>query len=269
MRPTRVAEAGTARVPATAIRASRLGVVLGGRWVLRDVGFAVGGGRVTGLLGPSGCGKTTLMRCVVGVQELAAGRVEVLGARAGSAALRRQVGYTTQSAAVYGDLTVRANVRYFAALHGLTGRAADRAVAEVGLTPLLDRRVGTLSGGQRARASLVCALVARPRVLVLDEPTAVGLVRTAPKSWSSARPVAGVTVEPTRCCIHMVDGDDPELSPREVQRPSGPCPHRVSVWRPEAAWVAAPLVIRAGRPPGGPGGPGRPARLPWPHGPPR
>lgn len=157
-----------------AIRATRLGVVLGGRWVLRDLGFAVPAGRVTGVLGPSGCGKTTVMRCIVGVQELAAGRVEVLGAPVGTARLRREVGYTTQSAAVYGDLTIRANTRYFAALHGLGPRAADHAVAEVGLSGALGRRVDTLSGGQRARASLACALVGRPRVLVLDEPT-VGL----------------------------------------------------------------------------------------------
>jgi ABC-2 type transport system ATP-binding protein len=157
-----------------AVRVSGLGVVLGGRWVLRDLGFAVPAGRVTGLLGPSGCGKTTVMRCLVGVQEMAAGRVEVLGAPAGTPRLRRQVGYTTQSAAVYRDLTVRANARYFAALHGLGAGSADRALAEVGLTSLRDRRVDTLSGGQRARASLACALVARPRALVLDEPT-VGL----------------------------------------------------------------------------------------------
>ncbi|HEY2190969.1 MAG TPA: ABC transporter ATP-binding protein [Actinomycetospora sp.] len=160
--------------PAVAIRATRLGVVLGGRWVLQDLGFTVPAGRVTGLLGPSDGGKTTVMRCIVGVQELAAGDVEVLGAPAGTPRLRRQVGYTTQSAAVYGDLTVRANARYFAALYGLGAPAADRAVGEVGLTAFRDRRVDTLSGGQRARASLACALVARPRVLVLDEPT-VGL----------------------------------------------------------------------------------------------
>lgn len=158
----------------TAIEARQLVVVLGGRRILRGLTFTVPAGQVTGLLGPSGCGKTTLMRCVVGVQRISSGAVTVLGMPAGSAELRHRVGYVTQAASVYTDLSARENVRYFAAIHGAPPSAADRALADVALAALAERRVGTLSGGERARVSLACALLSSPDLLVLDEPT-VGL----------------------------------------------------------------------------------------------
>ncbi len=95
----------------------------------------------------------------------------MLGRPAGSADLRRRVGYLTQAPSVYADLTVRENARYFAALQGRGRAEADRAVADVGLADAADQLVGTLSGGQRSRASLACALVGEPELLVLDEPT--------------------------------------------------------------------------------------------------
>jgi ABC-2 type transport system ATP-binding protein len=139
--------------------------------VLHGLSFTARPGRVTGLLGPSGSGKTTLMRALVGTQTVRSGEVRVLGRPAGAAELRRRVGYVTQAPSVYGDLTVAQNARYFAALYGLGGAAARRAVADVDLTGYADRQVVSLSGGQRARASLACALVAAPDLLVLDEPT--------------------------------------------------------------------------------------------------
>jgi len=158
----------------TAIDVRDLVVRRGGRPVLHGLTASVPAGSVTGLLGPSGSGKTTLMRAVVGVQRVAAGTVTVLGLPAGSAALRHRLGYVTQAPSVYADLTVRENVRYFAALRGATVTDADRAVADVGLHTAAGQLVGTLSGGQRSRVSLACALVGRPELLVLDEPT-VGL----------------------------------------------------------------------------------------------
>ncbi|MFV2101116.1 ABC transporter ATP-binding protein [Micromonospora sp. LOL_024] len=143
----------------------------GGRRVLAGIDAAVPRGSVTGLLGPSGSGKTTLMRAVVGVQVITSGTVTVLGVPAGSGQLRHQVGYLTQAPSVYADLTVRENARYFAALHGRGRAAADRAVADVGLAAATNQLVGTLSGGQRSRASLACALVGEPELIVLDEPT--------------------------------------------------------------------------------------------------
>lgn len=103
-----------------AIEARDLAVAFDGRRVLDGLTFTVPNGQVTGLLGPSGCGKTTLMRCVVGVQQISAGQVLVLGLPAGTAVLRRRVGYVTQGASVYTDLSARDNVRYFAALQGVT-----------------------------------------------------------------------------------------------------------------------------------------------------
>jgi ABC-2 type transport system ATP-binding protein len=146
----------------------------GGRRVLDDVSCTVAPELVTGLLGPSGSGKTTLMRAIVGTQRLRAGRVLVLGLPAGTPELRRRVGYTTQAPSVYGDLTVAANVRYFAALYSVSAQAALNAIAAVGLRAHADQLADTLSGGEIARLSLACALVASPDVLILDEPT-VGL----------------------------------------------------------------------------------------------
>ncbi|MGZ8691129.1 MAG: ABC transporter ATP-binding protein [Gaiellaceae bacterium] len=157
-----------------AIVVDRLSVVRGGRVALDGVSVAVGRGVVTGLLGPSGSGKSTLMRAVVGVQRVESGEVTVLGEPAGSPALRRRVAYTTQAPSVYGDLTVRENLRYFARILGAGGDRVERAIETVGLGEDADRVVNALSGGQSARASLASALLGEPQVLVLDEPT-VGL----------------------------------------------------------------------------------------------
>ena len=157
-----------------AVTVTDLVVDRGRRRVLPGLSFAVPAGQVTGLLGPSGSGKTTLMRALVGVQQVRSGRVTVLGEPAGSPSLRGRVGYVTQAPSVYDDLTVRENARYFASLYGMSAREADAALADVGLTAAAGQLVGDLSGGQRGRASLACALVGGPEVLVLDEPT-VGL----------------------------------------------------------------------------------------------
>jgi ABC-2 type transport system ATP-binding protein len=146
----------------------------GGRPVLHGLSSAVAPGQVTGLLGPSGSGKTTLIRAIVGVQKVRSGEVTVLGEPAGAATLRARVGYVTQAPSVYEDLTVRENVRYFASLYGMSAREADAALADVGLRDAAGQLVRDLSGGQQGRASLACALVSAPEVLLLDEPT-VGL----------------------------------------------------------------------------------------------
>ncbi|WBB94936.1 MULTISPECIES: ABC transporter ATP-binding protein [unclassified Solwaraspora] len=143
----------------------------GRRRVLHGVSCTVSSGSVTGLLGPSGSGKSTLMRAVVGVQTVRSGQVRVFGRPAGAPQLRRTVGYLTQAPSVYADLTVRENARYFAALYGLPAADADQAVADVGLAAAAGQLVADLSGGQRSRASLACALVGRPELVVLDEPT--------------------------------------------------------------------------------------------------
>ncbi|MGV0156598.1 ABC transporter ATP-binding protein [Rhodococcus sp. GB-02] len=158
--------------PAIDVRGLR--VIRGNHEVLHSLDLQVSAGSITGLLGPSGCGKTTLMRAIVGTQIVESGEVRVLGDLAGSVALRRRVGYVTQSPSVYGDLTVTRNVQYFGALYGKSGADVAAAVDAVGLSRYADQTAADLSGGQRGRVSLACALVASPDVLILDEPT-VGL----------------------------------------------------------------------------------------------
>jgi ABC-2 type transport system ATP-binding protein len=162
----------TAREPAIDI--DHLRVIRGKRPALHDFSVRVARGSITGLLGPSGCGKTTLIRCIVGTQLIASGTVRVLGLPAGSASLRHRIGYLPQDPTIYDDLRIIDNVRYFAALYGFDAGAADSAIERVGLTDHSTAYCGNLSGGQRTRVSLACALVCRPELLVLDEPT-VGL----------------------------------------------------------------------------------------------
>jgi ABC-2 type transport system ATP-binding protein len=151
-----------------------LRVARGGTDVLHDLTFSVEPGEVTGLLGPSGCGKTTLMRAIVGVQRISAGRVTVFGEPAGAAALRARIGYVTQAPSVYDDLTVEENLVFFAAVLGVSRDRVDECVRVVALEPERDRVVRALSGGQRSRVSLAVALLGEPALIVLDEPT-VGL----------------------------------------------------------------------------------------------
>lgn len=157
-----------------AVDIEQLTIHRGGREVLHEVDLTIPRGAITGLLGPSGCGKTTLIRAIVGTQVVRSGTVTVLGAPAGSTALRSKVGYVTQSPSVYLDLTVRENVQYFGAMYGRRAPAVNAAIDSVGLTNWASSRAGQLSGGQLGRVSLASALVAEPELLVLDEPT-VGL----------------------------------------------------------------------------------------------
>jgi ABC-2 type transport system ATP-binding protein len=156
------------------VQIEHLHVVRGGRTVLPDLSCTIQAGQVTGLLGPSGGGKSTLIRAIVGVQKVQGGRLDVLGRPAGSATLRRTVGYVTQAPSVYSDLTVTENLRFFARVLGASPDSITEAVERVDLADHAGSLVGRLSGGQRSRASLAVALLGEPELLVLDEPT-VGL----------------------------------------------------------------------------------------------
>jgi ABC-2 type transport system ATP-binding protein len=163
-----------ARSAAEAVVATGLSVVRGKREVLHALDFTIPTGEVVGLLGPSGCGKSTLMRALVGVQAGVSGSLTVFGQPAGSRPLRDRVGYVTQAASVYDDLTVSENLRFFAKVLGVGRDEVTRVIDAVDLGSHAGDVVGRLSGGQRSRVSLAVALLGHPDLLVLDEPT-VGL----------------------------------------------------------------------------------------------
>ncbi len=137
---------------------------------LNGVTLRVRQGEIYGLLGPNGAGKTTLIRLICGLLEAHAGTVTTLGRRMPNVGVLRHIGYMTQQAALYPSISVEENVRFFAAING----AEDGVKEALELVQLYDRRgsvVSTLSGGMRQRCSLACALVHRPELLLLDEPT--------------------------------------------------------------------------------------------------
>jgi len=221
-------------VTSPAIEIDRLTVVRGGRKALVDFSCRIQAGRVTGILGPSGAGKTTLIRSIVGVQQVTSGSVTVFGRPAGSAALRPRTGYVTQAVSIYTDLTVTQNVRYFGAVLGVPKGRVAQVIDEVGLTDAADQLVGTMSGGQRSRVSLACALVGDPDMLVLDEPT-VGLDPVLREElWTAfrRRAAAGTTVlvsshvmdEANRCdrlLLIRAGGLLADDTPADVKRAAG------------------------------------------------
>jgi len=137
---------------------------------LDDVSLEVRGGEVYGLLGPNGSGKTTLIRMLVGLVLPDSGSVTVLGTRMPEIGVLGRIGYMTQAAALYPDLSVLENVTFFAAINGATS-GVEEALRFVELWDRRDSPVVDLSGGMRQRASLACAIVHKPSLLLLDEPT--------------------------------------------------------------------------------------------------
>jgi ABC-2 type transport system ATP-binding protein len=180
-----------------AIRASGLAKAFGALRAVDGVTFDLAPGRIYGLLGPNGSGKTTLIRLLAGLTAPTAGWAEVLETRMPSRPTLSRIGYMTQADGVYTALTVAENLRFFGAVYGVDGdRPAADALAVVDLADRQGSIVGTLSGGQRRRLSLACALIHRPPVLFLDEPT-VGvdpLLRV--QFWSHFRALAdaGTTI---------------------------------------------------------------------------
>ena len=217
-----------------AVEVRGLRVQRGGKVVLPGVSLEIPGGSVTGLLGPSGCGKTTLLRAIVGVQRIESGEVLVLGDPAGTPLQRRRVAYVTQAPSVYLDLTVRENLRYFAQLLGADAARINVVAEAVGLTQHLATRVGSLSGGERSRASLAVALLGKPQLLVLDEPT-VGLDPVLRRElWQMFHRLAdeGATLlisshvmDEAERCEHLVFMREGQIiasaSPDEIRRQTG------------------------------------------------
>jgi ABC-2 type transport system ATP-binding protein len=156
---------------------------------LNGVSLRVRQGEIYGLLGPNGAGKTTLIRMVCGLLEAHAGKVTVLGHTMPNVGVLRHIGYMTQQAALYPSLSVEENGRFFAAINS----AEDGVKEALELVQLYDRRrsvVQTLSGGMRQRCSLACALVHRPELLLLDEPTVGVDPQLRVQFWESFRQMA-------------------------------------------------------------------------------
>ena len=145
---------------------------------VHDIDLRVPTGSIVGLIGPSGSGKTTTVRLLTGLLSPDDGTVEVLGMdpAAFDAATRSRIGYLPQQAAIYPALTVNENLDFFAAMHGLRGRRRrqrrELVLDFVELTEAASRRAHALSGGMQRRLGLAAALIHRPELLFLDEPTA-------------------------------------------------------------------------------------------------
>lgn len=159
---------------APAISARDLVKLFGKIRALDGFGLEVRTGEILGLIGPNGAGKSTFIRVVAGLVAPTSGAVRVLGSKPGRA-VARDVGYMTQAAALYEELSVRENLGFFGKVYGLSAREArqrgDQLLELLRLTQKVDRPVHELSGGQRQLANLACSMVHGPRLLLLDEPT--------------------------------------------------------------------------------------------------
>jgi ABC-2 type transport system ATP-binding protein len=167
---------------------------------LQSVTLSVGAGEIFGLLGPNGAGKTTLIRLLTGSTRPSAGQVNVLGLDPvrDSQSVRRQIGYMPQAPALYEDLSPRDNIRFFSRAHKLENleQRIDQLLDFSNLRSRERDPVYTFSGGMKQRVSLACALVHRPQVLMLDEPTAGVDPRLRAEFWNHFRELAraGVTL---------------------------------------------------------------------------
>ena len=159
-----------------AIDVAGLNKSFGGKRVVKDLALKVPRGQIFGFLGPNGSGKTTSIRMICGLLTADSGRGTCLGydVLKQSAEIKREVGYMTQRFSLWEDLTIRENMDFIARMYGMTGRAkaVDDAIEELGLTSRRDQLAGTLSGGWKQRLALASCMLHRPKLLLLDEPTA-------------------------------------------------------------------------------------------------
>ena len=157
------------------VRAAKLTFAYGANTVLRDVDLELAAGQVFGVVGADGAGKSTLLLLLIGQLAPASGTVTVMGRPASDTALRQRMAYMPQGFGQYLDLSIGENLEFFAELHGLDAGESRSLIGDLlsrtGLAPFRDRRAGQLSGGMMQKLALACALVSRPKVMFLDEPT--------------------------------------------------------------------------------------------------
>lgn len=179
-----------------AIKARGVVVVKSGKRILDKVSVSLPEGKIIGLLGPSGAGKTTLVRALIGRQKIERGTIKVGGFATDSSDLRDIIGYMPQTPAIYFDLTVKQNLKYFATMQGADKNEVEQLLEKVDLVPQTNQLVSTLSEGQKSRVSLAIALIGKPKIIFLDEPT-VGIdpVLRA-QLWSNFKELSndGVTI---------------------------------------------------------------------------
>ncbi len=183
---------------ATAIDVTGLTKSFGGRRVVDDVALRVAEGEIAGFLGPNGSGKTTCIRMICGLLTPDAGEGEVLGlnVRRDQREIRRQVGYMTQRFSFYEDLSIEENLVFVAGLYGLPRQAVADTLADLGLTSRRHQLAASLSGGWKQRLALAACIMHKPRLLLLDEPTAGVDPKARRQFWDEihARAADGMTV---------------------------------------------------------------------------
>lgn len=177
------------------VRVEELTKDFGALRALDRLSLAIPRGTIYGLVGPNGSGKSTLIKILTGLLRPTSGQATLFGKPAGAVSIRRRIGYMPQLEGLYLDLTVEENAQFFASVYGLKGADRGKRVEEVlTLVELLARRGSKgeeLSGGLRQRLSLACALLHRPELLLLDEPT-VGIDPELRQSfWEAFTRMAG------------------------------------------------------------------------------
>ncbi|GAA6383150.1 ABC transporter ATP-binding protein [Intestinibacter bartlettii] len=180
----------------------------GKKQILQDICLRVEGGSIFGLLGPSGCGKTTTVKIIAGISSKDSGKVSVLNTEMPNLNTMSEIGYMAQSAALYNDLSAYDNFKFFGSLYKLKKDELEERIRYLAkLTNLeqdLNKKVKNFSGGMKQRLSLAIALIANPKVLILDEPT-VGIDPVLRKSiWDELYRLAdsGVSILVT---THVMD----------------------------------------------------------------
>lgn len=191
------------------IEVAGLAKSFGRRRAVRDVSLRVGRGELVALTGANGSGKTTTIRMLAGLIWPDGGHGHVLGAEVMKGKRdRRRIGYMSQRAALYPELSIAENLRFRAASYGLNAKAYEEAILEHGLADYAAARFGNLSGGWQRRAQFAAATLHRPDLLLLDEPTAGLDVPAQSVMWTAIQAAA------RRGCAVVVsthDGVDPAI----------------------------------------------------------